>query len=950
MRFKSLLTGIAAGALIATSPIVAPTAWAQESEAASPEELLAGLEIDYDVFTLPNGLRTIVHTDRKSPVVGVTVYYRVGAKHEPRGSTGFAHLFEHLMFMGSENVDNFDIPLEAAGSTPTNGSTNADRTNYVETVPTGALDLALMMESDRMGHLLGAIDQEDLDKQRGVVQNEKRQGDNQPYGLTRYLIQDGLFPVGHPYRHSTIGSMADLSAASLTDVRNWFIENYGPNNVVLVLAGDIDVATARAKVERWFGDIPRGPDVEEVSASPVTLAADVERTHVDQVPLERIYRLWTGPGMEHPDAPALDAGMRVLGGLSSARLTDALVREQQLATSAAATNWQSEDVSVLMAWLDLKPGADRAQAEASLDAEIAKMIAEGPSQAELDRAATVLLSQTLDGLERVGGFSSKGTALAEGLLYTGDADFSLDVLKRTTRVSPSYVRDAMARWMSRPVYKLSIVPGERTEDGALLGGWGDEDQVAPPAPDAKAPVAPLESGPPRPMPEPEPVGELTFPAIETATLSNGVEVVLARRTAVPKLVLDLAFDAGHAVDGQARAGAHSLMMEALEEGTAEMGPSEIAQASERLGASISAFASLDRSHVRMNALTANLRPSLELMADIALAPAFREEDVERLKSQRLANIAQQLASPGGMASRAMAPILYGPDHPYGNVGALGAADVVEGLTAADLREEHGRWLRPDLATITVVGDVTMDVLTRELEAVLGDWQAPATAAPTKSFDLATPAPSTRLFVIDRPNSPQSVILASRVLPFDGTQEGLETLELANEVLGNGFLSRLNQLIREEKGWSYGARSAILRPEGPAALTVSTAVQSDRTADSVRAITQVMSELADGTRGVDAVEFARVTDGNIRGLPNNFQTNSQVLGALLSNELLDRPYDYQLSLPGTYRGIDVEALDAAAASLLGEENLTMIIVGDRAQIDAQIETLDLEPTYLDASDL
>ena len=370
------------------------------------------MTIPYERFTLDNGLVTLVHTDRKAPIVGVTIYYRVGSKNEPRGHTGFAHLFEHLMFGGSKNVPNFDIPLEAAGSTSTNGSTWYDRTNYVETVPTGALDLALFMESDRMGHLLAAVTQDKLDKQRGVVQNEKRQGDNQPYGLVNYHINQGLLPVGHPYRHSTIGSMADLDAATLTDVRNWFIDHYGPNNVVLVLAGDIDGKTARPIVQRWFGDIPRGPAVVPVKAAPVPLAAPVSEQIADQVPVTRIYRIWTGPAITDPDAVPLEIGLHILGGLASSRLDTALVRNEQLAVRVAAYAQQQEQLSFLQVEMDVKPGVDRAKAEARLDQLIADFAATGPTQDELKRAATQTLSSQIGALEMVGGFGGKGATLA----------------------------------------------------------------------------------------------------------------------------------------------------------------------------------------------------------------------------------------------------------------------------------------------------------------------------------------------------------------------------------------------------------------------------------------------------------------------------------------------------------------------------------------------------------
>jgi zinc protease len=401
---------------LASAPAPAPVS----AQPAPLADLVRAVDIPFAQFTLPNGLTTLVHTDRKAPIVGVTLYYRVGSKHEPKGKTGFAHLYEHLFFGGSENVPNFDVPLEAAGSTATNGSTWYDRTNYVETVPSGALDLALFMESDRMGHLLGAVTQDKLDKQRGVVQNEKRQGDNDPYGLIDYAVGDGLFPVGHPYRHSTIGSIADLDAANLSDVRQWFRDNYGPNNVVLSLAGDIDAATARPLVEKWFGNIPRGPDAPKVVAGPVTLPAPLSREMKDQVPVTKVTRNWSGPGTNDADAAALTVGMRVLGGLASSRLDNALVRGEQLAVSVTANAQVFEQVSQLQATMDIKPGVDRAKAEARFDALIAQFIAEGPSDDEVRRAATGIVSAQISALEQVGGFSGKGATLAEGLLYSGD--------------------------------------------------------------------------------------------------------------------------------------------------------------------------------------------------------------------------------------------------------------------------------------------------------------------------------------------------------------------------------------------------------------------------------------------------------------------------------------------------------------------------------------------------
>jgi predicted Zn-dependent peptidase len=743
--------------------------------------------------------------------------------------------------------------------------------------------------------------------------------------------------------------MADLDAASLPDVRKWFTDNYGPNNVVLVLAGDIDAKTARPMVERWFGAIPRGPEVVKTAAEPVTLAADKRETITDQVPVTRIMRNWTGPSINDPDAVPLAAGLSVLGGLASSRLDNALVRGAEVAVSVSANAQQHEQLSFLDAQMDVKPGVDPAVAEAKFNAVIDELVARGPTEEELARAATQILSGQIDALEQVGGFGGKGTTLAEGLLYSGDAGFYRKQLDEVARVTPAQVQAALKRWLGRPSYTLVIEPGERTLDGATMGGWGDEDTTPAPAPDAKALIAVERTAPPREAPAVAPVGALTFPAVETARLANGMEVALARRTAIPKVSMAITFDAGTAADGPARAGTQSLMVGLLDEGTLSLTAEQIAIEKERLGAAISAGTGTDSSVLQLTALTANLAPSLALMADIVRNPAFRPEDVARAKSQQLAGIAQERANPIGLAQRAIGPILFGPDHPYGSVGARGLPDVIGALDPAALKAEHDRWLRPDNARITVVGDITMPALLAALEKSFGDWKAPAAPKPTKNLDAAVPPAATRLVVIDRPNSPQSVLLAARVLPLRGTEGGKEALELANEVIGNGFLSRLNMDLREDKGWTYGIRSGLSGGVGPRAFSVFSPVQSDRTADSIKAILGNLAAFP-ATRGIDETELQRVTEGNIRGLPNRFETNAQVLSAVLGNQLLGRPSDYQKQLPDIYRAIDAKQIDAAARQYLGSEDLVIVVVGDRKQIDSQLEGLGMPVEYLEADKL
>lgn len=903
-------------------------------------DLVKAVDIPFETFKLQNGLTVIVHTDRKAPIVGVTTYYRVGSKNEPKGRTGFAHLFEHLMFGGSENVPNFDIPLEGAGSTSTNGSTWYDRTNYVETVPKGALELALFQESDRMGHLLGAVTQDKLDKQRGVVQNEKRQGDNQPYGLEDYLVGDGLFPVGHPYRHSTIGSMADLNAASLGDVRSWFTDHYAPNNAVLALTGDIDAATARPLVEKWFGQIKAGPPISPVAAVPVDLPAPRSVDIADQVPNLRLTRTWSGPGVNDADAEALEVGMDVLGGLSSSRLDNALVRASKQAVSVTASAQQHEQISMLQVAMMVKDGVPRAEAEAALDGVIAKYLAEGPSEDEVRRSATRLLSQEIGQLEVVGDFGGKGMTLAEGQLYSGDPGQYKTRLARIAALTPAEVKAALNHWLGRPVLAVNTVPGTRTLKGEVLGGWGDEASSPPPKADAKRPAPKLAAGPRRVSPPVAPVGDLAFPGIERGELANGIRVALVRRTAVPKVELSLNFDAGTAADRLDTPGTQSLMLALLDEGTQTRNSVEIAEAQERLGASINAMSGLDSSAITLDALTANLAPSLALLADVVRNPAFRAEDVARVKDQRLSEIAQIEASPRGLASRAMAPLLFGPDHPYGlPADGLGSAASVGALPPEALAAAHRKWIRPSGLKITVTGDITMAQLLPLLDKAFGDWADVRSAYPRKDLTLPVPAPRPRIVLIDRPNSPQSVIMAGRVLPLTGRDQDREALDLANEVLGNGFLSRLNMDLREDKGWSYGVRSTVSSPLGPRALTVSAPVQADRTGDSIRLILADMAAFP-AKKPVEPVELGRVTDGNVRGLPNKFQTNAQVLGAVVAGERLGRPDNYIATLASRYRAIDAKAIDAMARLYLQPQDLTFVVVGDRKVVEPQLRKLAL----------
>ncbi len=447
--------------LTALGLVLAAPAMAQTAKPASLAPLVKKLDIPYKQFTLKNGLRVIVHTDRKAPVVAVAVWYDVGSKHEPVSKTGFAHLFEHLMFGGSENVANFDETVVALGASNNNGTTWFDRTNYFQTVPTGALERMLFVESDRMGWLLGAVSQNTLDAQRGVVQNEKRQGDNQPYGLVEYAQLAALLPPDHPYAHSTIGSMADLQNASMEDVRGWFRQHYGPNNAVLVLAGDVDVKTAKPMVERMFGSIARGPQQAKMAVPVPSLSAPKQEVMKDNVANVRIHRQWVVPGEDNKDATPLSVAGAVLGGLASSRLDNALVRGEQLAVSVTAGYQGFAQLGFFEVTADVKPGVDPELVNKRLDEIIGTLVSQGPTADEIERVVARTVSGQLGGMEQVGGFGGKATQLAEGALYKNDPGDYRKQVKALVSVTPAQVKDAMGRWLTRPAYDLRFPPGPR---------------------------------------------------------------------------------------------------------------------------------------------------------------------------------------------------------------------------------------------------------------------------------------------------------------------------------------------------------------------------------------------------------------------------------------------------------------------------------------------------------
>lgn len=918
-----------------------------KTEPAPVAQLVKQVNIPYEKFTLPNGLTVLVHEDRKAPIVAVSVWYGVGSKHEPKGQTGFAHLFEHIMFNGSENApgDYFQY-TKKIGATDLNGTTWLDRTIYFQTVPTSAVESALFLESDRMGHLLGGLTEEAVKNQIGVVQNEKRQGDNQPYGLVEYAQSENLFPVGHPYHHNTIGSLEDLSAAKLDDFKQWFKDYYGPNNAVLVIAGDINAAQAKPLVQKWFGDIAKGRDVPPVNAPIPTLPERKTVVMKDKVPTTRFYRHWVVPGLADPEYTALRAGASVLGGLASSRLDNILVREEQSAVSVTAFVLPFVHGSIFWVQADMKPGGDADAFGKRLDALMTDFIKTGPTADEVQRVASSEAAQRIDGLEQIGGFGGKAVALAESQLYTGDPDHYKKELERLAALKPETVQAAMQKWLTRPVLEIVVEPGERDAYKEVAGGGGTvrtggltaPAYYMPPGSDIDTGVTAFQADRSK-MPAPGPVANVDFPTVEQGTLKNGIKVFFARRTAVPTVRVAVSFDAGYAADPIDKRGLANMVNALLSEGTTSLTSTQIAETEERLGADVNVGSSQDRTIASLRAVKPNLAASIVLLGDVVKNPAFAEKEIERVRAQQLNRIAGEMAQPQGIASRKLPGIIYGANHPYGGPqSGSGDPAAVKALTKADLSNFHASWIHPSKAEIFVVGDTSLKEITPLLDKEFGNWKPNSKPAPAKAFISPVPEQKGRIFLIDRPNSPQSMILAGQVLDAKGSDD-LVTLRAANDVLGGDFTSRLNMDLRESKGWSYGTYSQLPGRADRIFFGIGAPVQTNQTGPSIGALIGHLNDIT-GAKGVTPEERDLNVNGSILEMPGSYEQSAAVMGQMQADRLYNRPFDYVETLADRYRKLTPAEMDAAFKAKVDPSRMSWLVVGDAAKVKPQLETLGL----------
>ncbi|CAN5205690.1 pitrilysin family protein [soil metagenome] len=865
--------------------------------------------IKYEKFVLVNGLTLIVHEDHSVPIVGVNMWYHVGSRNEKRGKTGFAHLFEHFFFNGSENhPSGFREAMDDIGANNRNGTTNTDRTNFFEDVPTSALERTLYLEADRMGFLANYISKEMLERERGVVQNEKRQGENRPYGGVFTEISEKIYPYSHPYSWSTIGSMEDLNAATLEDIKEWYRTYYGPNNAVISLAGDITPQKALQFVKKYFDGIKPGPPLPRTERWIPALDRNIRDEMQDRVPQARIYRVYHAPAWKDLELQNLELFADVLAGSKSARLDKKLIYEKELVTDVSASVNDGELASSVVFIATVKPGVNPSDVEREMDLIINEALEKGVTREELQRAQNRNLSGFLRGTERLGGFGGRSDILAESMTYGGSPDFYLKRLEAMATATPESVKMTANKWLRANSYTMLVKPFDN-----LTAGKTEIDRKILPA---------LSDAP-----------EIKFPEVQRAKLKNGLNIILLERHSAPIVNVALAVDAGYASDLPNKAGLASLALGLLDEGTKTRDAFEIVNQLDSLGARLGTGSSLDLSFVRLQATSENLKSSLGIMSDVVLNPAFPNELFTIQKQNRIAQIGQEKASPNALALRVLPAILYGANHVYGST-ASGTEETVQAISRDDLIKWHSDWFKPGSSTVIVTGDTTLAKLKPMLEEAFGGWKDGI--APKKNVSTAAKTTGKKIYLIDKPGAPQSTIVAAHISEANGQPE-----DLAGEPLFRNFggmsTSRLNRNLRLDKHWSYGTSGALRDARGQRIFLVLAPVQTDKTKES---IIEVKKEIADvaGNRPVMGEEFESIMRNMTLRLPGRFETLSSLEAAAIDLVNYDLPDNYWANYGAKMRGLTEAQLSAAGKKFVRPDEIIWLVVGDVSKIESGIRSL------------
>ncbi len=869
-------------------------------------------ELQFEKYILGNGLQVILHEDHNIPMASVNVWYHVGSKNEKPGRTGFAHLFEHMMFQGSENHDTeYFLPLQKIGA-QVNGSTNKDRTNYWENVPSDQLKLALYLEADRMGFLLPALTQEKLDNQRDVVKNEKRQNANRPYAKSREMLLGLMYPEGHPYRWTVIGSMDDLSVASREDVSEFFKLYYAPNNASLCVAGDFDPVEVKQWIEQYFGTIPPGRPVDRLTSWIPTLDGERRARAEDEVELPRLYMQWHTPGWYQPGDGEFDLLAGILGSGKTSRLYQTLVYELQIAQDVRVNQSSRELSGVFGITATAAPGHGLAELEEVVDRELAGLLKKGVTRKEVDLARTRYEADFVRGLQRVGGFRGKADRLNRYNVYTGSPGYLEQDLGRYRAATAKSVNEYMRQYLDlerRAV--LHIVPRGSLKEMDVAVDRGSL---------------------------PGSTGEMSFspPAIQTAILDNGLELYLVEKHELPLVEIRLNVMRGWASDPVDKPGTAALAADLLDEGVKGMDALEISETAESLGARLNTGSFFDGTFVSLNVLKSQVKPGLDLMSKVVLEPTFPEVEFERIRQNYLGRQQQELRQPRQQALREFQKRIFGEGHPYAQpFSGSGTRESLAALTRDELAAFHEAYFQPGNAAIVVVGDLDLNQAVAAVSKAFGNWAPGVSPAPD-----VPPVPSydgPRIVVIDKPGAEQSYIVGGYT-GLSRKDPQYQAFRVANTAFGGQFSSRINLNLREDKGYTYGVRSQMIGFRDGGIFLITAPVETPATRASVE---ELIGEMADirGPRPLTDTELVDSRNRLIMGFPQQFQTYGGVAGSLGNLLLYDLPLDDWQTFEDRINSFTAGDLAEVIGAQIDPDRMVWVIVGDRDVIGEDLKGLD-----------
>lgn len=888
----------------------------------------------YDQYKLPNGLQVIFTEDKSLPLVSVNVWYHVGAVNERPGLTGFAHLFEHMMFEGSKNVGekNHFKYLEAAGASDINGSTNFDRTNYFETVPSNQLELALWLESDRMGFLLDTLDRAKLTNQRDVVRNERRQStENQPYGVVEEALYGNLFPEPHPYHGVVIGSHKDIEAARLNDVRNFFKTYYAPNNATVVIAGSFDKAQAKALVEKYFGPLKKGGEIPKLNVDTPAITTEKRQTVTDTVQLERVYFAWLTPKAYAAGDAEMDFAADVLGGGRSSRMYKKLVYEQQVAQAATCANESAQAASVFECEITARPGVKAADLEKAANAVLDDFLKNGATPEEIERARTKTIAGLIRPLERIG-------RVADRLNYynhfTGDPGYLPKDIARYQNADSAtimkYARDLLASNHRVVIYG---VPGKKVIDDVARSPENTDADVK----IEKEYTAEFEATQAwrKSAPKAGSLPAFTLPVPQTFTLANGLKVYVNENHKLPLFAANLVSLSGASQDPAGKPGIAGFAAAMLTEGTKSRSSSAIADQTGDLALGLSGVAGYDALTVSVSGLTTKLDNAFDLFSDVALRPAFDQKEVDRVRARRLTQLLQQRDQPPAVAQQVGAAALFGPASAYGH-NLLGTPASVKEVTSADLTAFYTTSVGPKNSALVLSGDITLANARALATKYFGGWTGTAAVAAPP----AAPAAATkRVIVVDKPGAPQTALYAFQLGLPRSTADYVPVVVM-NTMLGDLFSSRINMNLREEHGYTYGASSRFTFRRGNGPFLAGASVRTDVTAPAAKELMHELTRIR--TEPLSDAELTMARDSYARSLPGEFETNAGIVGSTGNIFAYGLPVDYYRSLPAKINAVTAKQAAEAATSYLHPEQMILVAVGDKAKIEPGLKELNIAP--------